>query len=56
MPLQYRQHWHIHNQFETQDYKEHYLPVLSLNSAGLGGGVLDTLGDMSSGTEKTTSM
>jgi hypothetical protein len=34
---------------------KHYLPVLSLNSAGLGGGVLDTLGDRSSGTEMTIS-
>lgn len=34
---------------------KHYLPVLSLNSAGLGGGVLDTLGERSSGTEMTTS-
>jgi len=32
--------------------KEHHLPVLSLNSAGLGGGVLDTLGDRSSGKEE----
>lgn len=56
------QHWqhtqlqHIRSQFKMQDYKERYLPALSLNSAGLGGGVLDTLGDMRSGIETTTSL
>jgi len=46
----------IYNQLKLHEYIEYCLPVLSLNSAGLGGGVFDTLGDMSSVTKTTTSV